>query len=198
VAGGFSRSMVNFSSGARSQLAASITAILVALVALFFTPLFYSLPKAILAAIIVVAVTSLIDWRGFRDIYHYDKADALTLAATFFGVLLFDIEIGLAMGVAIGIALFLWRSSRPHVAVVGRIPGSQHFRNVRRHAVETWPHLLLLRVDRSLFFGNINYVEELVAEQTASEQELRHLVIICSAVNDIDYSAYESLVQLAD
>lgn len=198
VAGGFSRSTLNFSAGARTQLAGIITAVLVALVALFFTPLFYHLPKAALGAIIVVAVASLLDWQGFVNACRYDKADALTLAVTFVGVLLLDIELGLLLGVLVGIGVFLWRSSRPHVAVVGRIPGTQHFRNVKRHSVETWPGLLLLRVDRSLFFANINYVDDLVAEQVADNPELKHLVIICSAMNTIDYSALEALEQLAD
>ncbi|WP_347332452.1 SulP family inorganic anion transporter [Marinimicrobium locisalis] len=198
VAGGFSRSTVNFSAGARTQLAAIVTAVLVGLVALFFTPLFYHLPKAALAAIIVVAVSSLLDWRGLVNAWRYDKADALTLLVTFAGVLLFDIEIGLLLGIAAGIGVFLWRSSRPHTAIVGRIPGTEHFRNVKRHHVETWPGLVLLRVDRSLFFANINYVDDLVAEQVAEHPQLKHLVIICSAMNSIDYSAVEALDQLAD
>lgn len=198
VAGGFSRSTVNFSAGAKTQLAAIVTAILVALVALFFTPLFYYLPKAALAAIIVVAVAPLLDWRGFKNTYQYDKTDALTLAVTFFGVLVFAIEVGLLLGVFVGVSAFLWRSSRPHIAIVGRVPGTQHFRNIQRHTVETWPHLLLVRVDRSLFFANINFVEALVAEQAMERPDLNHLVIICSAVNSIDYSALEALEQLSE
>lgn len=197
VAGGFSRSTVNFSAGAKTQLAAVITALMVALVALFFTPLFFHLPKAALAAIIIVAVASLFDWRGFVDIYSYDKADGLTVLITFVGVLGFEIEMGLLMGVGAAIGIFLWRSSRPHMAAVGRIPGTHHFRNVERHQVETWPQLLLLRVDRSLFFGNVNYVEDAVAEHAASNSELTHLVIICSAINSIDYGALETLQELA-
>lgn len=198
VAGGFSRSIVNFSAGARTQLAAIVTATLVALVALFFTPFFYHLPKTALAAIIVVAVSSLLDWRGLVSAWRYDKADAMTLLVTFAGVLLFDIEVGLVLGVVVGIGVFLWRSSRPHTAIVGRIPGTEHFRNIKRHHVETWPGLVLMRVDRSLFFANINYVDDLVAEQVAEHPELKHLVIICSAMNSIDYSAVEALEQLAD
>lgn len=197
VAGGFSRSTVNFSAGAKTQLAAIVTACLVALVALFFTPLFYYLPKAALAAIIVVAVAQLFDWRGFLNAYRYDKADGLTLLVTFLGVLLFNIELGLLLGVGAAIAAFLWRSSRPHIAIVGRVTGTHHFRNIHRHQVQTWPHLLLVRVDRSLFFANINYVDELVAEQAAEKPDLNHLVLICSAVNAIDYSALEALEQLA-
>jgi SulP family sulfate permease len=198
VAGGFSRSTVNYSAGARTQLAAIITALLVALVALFFTPLFYYLPKAALAAIIIVAVSSLFDWAGFVRAYRYDKVDGFALLATFIGVLVFDIEIGLLIGVSIAVAAFLWRSSRPHIAIVGRIPGTHHFRNNKRHKVESWAHLLLLRVDRSLFFANVSYVEEAVADHAAVEPELKHLVLICSAVNSIDYSALEALEQLAE
>ncbi len=197
VAGGFSRSMVNFSAGARTQLAAIITAVMVGLAAAFFTPLFYYLPKAALAAVIVVAVAPLIDWRAAVQAYHYDKADGAALATTFVGVLVFDIEVGLMLGVAVAIGVFLWRSSRPHIAVVGRVPGTEHFRNVDRHRVETWPHLLLLRVDRSLFFANVNYVDDMVARAASEKQDLTHLVIICSAVNSIDHSALESLEQLA-
>lgn len=198
VAGGFSRSTVNFSAGAKTQLAAVAAALLVALVTLFFTPLFYYLPKVALAAIIVLAVASLFDWRGFKKTYHYDKADAATLAVTFIGVLVFDIEIGLLLGVAVGVGIFLQRSSRPHIAIVGRIPGTHHFRNTERHKTETWANLLLLRVDRSLYFANISYVEDLVAEQAMERPDLKHLIIICSAVNTIDYSAFESLEQLTD
>lgn len=150
-----------------------------------------------MAAIIVVAVAQLFDWRGFLDAYRYDKVDGLTLLVTFLGVLLLNIELGLLLGVGVAVAAFLWRSSRPHIAVVGRVPGTHHFRNLHRHHVQTWPHLLLVRVDRSLFFANINYVDELVAEQAAEKPDLKHLVLICSAVNSIDYSALEALEQLA-
>jgi SulP family sulfate permease len=137
VAGGFSRAVVNFSAGAQTQLAALITALSVAVVALFFTPLFYYLPKAALAAVIVVAVIGLFNWREMLATYRYDKADGFAAVITFAGVLLFDIEIGLVLGIAVGIGAFLWRSSRPHVAIVGRVPGTQHFRNVDRHDVQT-------------------------------------------------------------
>ncbi|WP_220359411.1 SulP family inorganic anion transporter [Alkalilimnicola ehrlichii] len=143
--------MVNFAAGARTQLATIIAAVLVGVAALFFTPLFYYLPQATLAAIIVVAVAPLFDWQTALKTWRYDRADAAALLITFLGVLVVDIEIGLLLGLAVSIGIFLWRSSRPHIAIVGRIPGTEHFRNVQRHTVETWPELLLLRVDRSLF-----------------------------------------------
>jgi sulfate permease, SulP family len=197
VAGSFSRSSVNFTAGAQTQIAGIITTLWVALVAMHFTQWFYYLPKTALAAVIVVAVASLFDWRAFVNAYRFDRADGWTLLATFFGVLGLGIELGLLLGVAVAVAAFLWRSSRPHVVIVGRVPGTHYFRNQARHRTETWPHLLLLRVDRSLFFANMNYVEELVAERAAEEPELEHLVLICSAVNSIDYSALEILEQLA-
>jgi sulfate permease, SulP family len=198
VAGGFSRSMVNFAAGARTQLAAIVTAVLVGATALFFTPLFHHLPQATLAAIIIVAVSALIDWRMAGRTWRYDRADAAALVATFAGVLVFDIEIGLLIGLAVSIGAFLGRSSRPHIAIVGRIAGTEHYRNVERHRVETWPELLLLRVDRSLFFANINRVEDVVAAAAAAQPRLQHLVLICSAINTIDHSAVESLEQLSD
>ncbi|MDQ2077806.1 SulP family inorganic anion transporter [Marinimicrobium sp. ABcell2] len=196
VAGSFGRSSVNFTAGAQTQIAGVIAALWVALVALFFTHWFYYLPKMALAAVIILAVVRLFDWRAFVNAYRFDRADGLTLLATFFGVLGLGIELGLLLGVIVALAAFLWRSSRPHVVIVGRVPGTSHFRNQDRHRAETWPHLLLLRVDRSLFFANMNYVEDLVAERAAEEPELEHLVLICSAVNSIDYSALEILEQL--
>jgi sulfate permease, SulP family len=198
VAGGFSRSMVNFTAGARTQLAAIVTGLLVGLTALFFTPLFHDLPRAALAAIIVVAVTALIDWQMLIRTWRYDRADALALLITFGGVLAFDIEVGLLLGLAVSIGTFLARSSRPHIAVVGRIRGTEHYRNVKRHQVETWPELLLVRVDRSLFFANVARVEDVVARAAAEQPRLRHLVLICSAINTIDHSAVESLEALAE
>lgn len=124
VAGGFSRSMVNFSAGARTQLAAIITAGLVALTALFFTPLFHFLPKAALAAIIIVAVSPLLDWHSAIKTWRYDRADGIALLASFLGVIAVDIEAGLVSGVAVGVGAFVWRNSRPHVAIVGRVPST--------------------------------------------------------------------------
>jgi len=198
VAGGFSRSMVNFSAGAKTQLAAIVTGLLVGLTALFFTPWFQDLPRAALAAIIVVAVSALIDWQMVVRTWRYDRADAAALLVTFGGVLAFDIEVGLLLGLAVSIGTFLGRSSRPHIAVIGRIRGTEHYRNVKRHAVETFPDLLLVRVDRSLFFANVARVEDVVAAAAAEQPRLRHLVLICSAINTIDHSAVESLEVLAE
>jgi sulfate permease, SulP family len=196
VAGGFSRSMVNFSAGAQTQLAAVITAVLVGVATAFFTPLFYYLPKAALAAVIVVAVAPLLDWRTAIKTFSYSRADGAALLTTFFGVLVFDIEIGLIAGVIVGISTFLWRSSDPHIAVVGRIRGTEHFRNIKRHDVETWPQILMIRIDRSLFFTNVSSVEDAVAREIQKHSEVKHLVLLCSGINTLDYSALEALERL--
>lgn len=198
VAGGFARSKVNFDAGAVTQLAGIVTAAGVALAALLLTPLFQYLPLAALAAVIVVAVAPLIDLGALRNTWRYDRADAAALAVTFLGVVLVDIELGLVAGLLLSLGVFLWRSGHPHAAVVGRIPGTAHFRNVDRYSVETWSDLLLLRIDESLYFANTATLEQVVARNVADRPDLRHVVLICSAVNRIDHSAMETLGQLAE
>lgn len=197
VAGGFSRSSVNFSAGAKTQLSAVICSLLVVAATLYFTSLFYYLPKAALAATIMVSVLSLLDWQAAREAWRYDKADGTAWILTFLGVVAVNIEAGLIAGVLVGLGSFIWRSSRPHMAIVGRVPGTEHFRNIQRHGVQTWPNLMLLRVDRSLFFANVNYVGDEVARVASEQPELEHLVIICSAVNTIDHSALQALELMA-
>ena len=197
VAGGLSRSMVNFDAGARTQLAAIVTACWVALAALLFTGLLTDLPKAVLAAIIVVAVWQLVDFKGVRDTWRYDRGDGAAQGATLIGVLAFGIELGLLIGVGLALLLFLYRTSRPHVAVVGRIAGTEHFRNIHRHVVETWPRLLLVRVDENLYFANVPKVESELQNLVVDREGLRDLVLIFSGVAYIDASALEMLENFA-
>lgn len=196
VAGGFARSMVNFDAGARTQLAAIITALWVALATLTFTGLLADLPKAVLAAIIVVAVWQLVDFSGLRHTWHYDRGDGAAQVATLAGVLAFGIELGLVLGVALALMLFLYRTSRPHIAVVGRIRGTEHYRNIHRHRVETWPHLLLVRIDENLYFANTPRVEAELQNLVADQEELTDLVLILSGVAYIDASALDMLDSL--
>ncbi len=196
VTGGLSRSVVNFTAGARTNLASLITAALMALTVLFLTPLFYYLPQATLAAIIVVAVSNLIDVATCIAVWRYSKADAASLIATFAGVLVFDIEIGIALGVATALGLYLWRTSRPHIAVVGRVGGTEHYRNVLRHHVKTSPNILTVRVDESLYFANTRYLETTLLSLVADRPDVKHVVLVCSAINFIDASALETLETL--
>ncbi len=198
VAGGFSRTMVNFAAGARTQFAAIITAILVGAVALFFTPLLENLPKAALAAIIIVAVSRLVDLKSVINIWRYDRVDGVVLLVTAAGVLAIGIEPGLAIGIAVSLISFALRAARPHVAVMGRIRGSEHFRNIRRHDVETWPQLLFLRVDENLTFANASFLESLVSSKLASRGDIRHVVLVLSSVNAIDSTALDVLERLAE
>ena len=188
--------MVNFSVGARSGLASVITAILIALTLVFLMPLFFFLPQAVLAAIIIVAVVKLIDLAAARHVWRYSKADGLSLAITFLAVLLVGIENGILLGVAAALVLYLWRTSRPHIALVGRDAESEHYRNVLRHPVETCPQTLSVRVDESLNFANAQYLESSLLEAVADHPQVNKLVLVCSAINFIDASALESLETL--
>lgn len=193
VTGGFARSVVNFDAGAETPAAGAYTAVGIAIAALFLTPYLASLPIATLAATIIVAVLSLVDVKTPRHIWRYSRADFAAMAATVLVTLLVGVEPGVIAGVGLSLALFLWRASRPHAAVVGRVPGTEHFRNVKRHTVLTDPRILTIRIDESLTYLNARWLEEFVLEQVAETPRLRHLVLMASAVNAIDASALESL-----
>lgn len=196
VAGGFSRSVVNFDAGAQTQRAALVTSALVALVAVFFTHWFFHLPKAVLAAIIVVAVWQLVDFRSIVRHLRYDRADGASQVATLFGVLIFGIEPGLVMGIGLSLVLYLWRTSQPHIAVIGRVPGTEHFRNVQRHEVQTLNSAVFIRPDENLYFANVAVVQKFIADQVAERSEVSDVVLVMSAVSYIDASGLEMLEHL--
>jgi SulP family sulfate permease len=193
VTGGFARSVVNFDAGAETPAAGAFTSVGILLAALFLTPLLASLPIATLAGTIIVAVLSLVDFKTPRAIWHYSKADFAAMAATIMVTLLIGVEPGVMAGVGLSLALFLWRASRPHAAIVGRVPETEHFRNIKRHKVFTDPRILTIRVDESLTYLNARWLEEFVLEQVAERSELRHLILMCSAINAVDASALESI-----
>lgn len=193
VTGGFARSVVNFDAGAETPAAGAYTAIGIAAAALFLTPLLFFLPVAVLAATIIVAVLSLVNLREPREVWRYSKSDFAAMAGTILVTLVMGVEAGVITGVGVSLALFLWRASRPHAAIVGRVPGTEHFRNILRHEVETAPHVVTLRIDESLTFVNARWLEETVLELVADRPQLQHLILMCSAVNAIDASALESL-----
>jgi sulfate permease, SulP family len=196
VAGGFGRSMVNFTAGANTGLASIITAGLMLVTVVLLTPLFYFLPNAILAAIIVVAVSSLVDVDAFFHAWRYSKADGLSLLITFMAVLELGIETGILVGVAVSLAVYLWHTSRPHIAIVGRISETEEYRNIMRHETQTHPNILALRVDESLYFPNAQYLEDVVLAQIADNPRIDHFVLVCKAVNFIDTTALEVLEEL--
>jgi SulP family sulfate permease len=196
VTGGFARSVVNFDAGAETPAAGIYTAIGISLATLFLTPLLANLPQATLAATIIVAVLSLVNVAVIRRVWTYSKVDFSAMAATILGTLFLGVESGVVMGVLLSLLLHLYRTSRPHMAVVGQVPGTEHFRNVERHQVETSPQILSLRVDESLYFANTRYLEDSVSALVAERPKLRHVVLMCSAVNMVDASALESLEEI--
>ena len=193
VTGGFARSVVNFDAGAETPAAGAFTAVGILLAAVFLTPLLYFLPKATLAATIIVAVLSLVDLTILKRSWAYSRVDFAAVATTIAITLGLGVEMGVSAGVILSLALFLYKTSRPHVAEVGLVPGTQHFRNILRHKVQTDPHLVTLRIDESLYFANARFLEDLIYNRVACDEPIRHVVLMCSAVNEIDMSALESL-----
>ena len=208
VAGSFTRSSINYASGARTPASAFVCAGIIVLTLLWLTPLFESLPHAVLAAIVMVAVFELADFRSVARDWHFYRPDVVTHFATFAGVLVVGVEAGLVIGVAISIVLFMRGSARPHIAVVGRLGDTPHFRNVKRYPVRTWAHLVAARVDESFYFANADTSESRLAElvdnperaaddeNPGSEAAVEHLLIIMSAVNFIDTTGLEMLKRL--
>ncbi len=196
VAGGFSRSMVNFDAGARTQLAAIVTALWVAAAAYLFTSLLADLPKAVLSALIVVAVWQLVDFKSLRRNLAYDRMEGAAQIITLLGVLMLGIEPGLLLGAAVALLSFLYRTSRPHIAVVGRMADQAHFRNIRRHPVQTFPGLLMMRVDESLYFANAPFLEDALQTHILETPNLRAVLLIMSGVNAVDASGLEVLETL--
>jgi len=196
VAGGLSRSVVNFSAGAKTNLSSIITAVLIAITIIFLTPLLYYLPQACLAAMIIVAISKLVTLETVKSLWQYYKPDAISFLATLIVVLVAGIETGILVGVMVSIGLYLWQTSQPHFAVVGRIGESEHFRNINRHEVQTCPHVLAIRVDESLYFANTKALETYLIQAVAKNPEIEHLLLICSGINFIDGSALSTLKKL--
>lgn len=193
VTGGLSRTVINFDAGAQTPAAGTFAALGIGLVTMAMTPLLYHLPIATLAATITVSILTLVDIKMIKQTWRYSRSDFAAMAVTIGLTLAQGVEAGIIAGVALSVGLFLYRTSRPHSALVGRVPGTEHFRNVTRHEVESVSHVALLRIDESLYFANARYLEDTVYNLVASRPELEHVVLICSAVNLIDASALESL-----
>ncbi|WP_299411987.1 sulfate permease [uncultured Sulfitobacter sp.] len=193
VTGGFSRSVVNFDAGAETPAAGAFTAIGLAIAALALTPLIYFLPKATLAATIIVAVLSLVDFSILKRSWGYSKTDFAAVLATILITLATGVEAGVSAGVGLSILLHLYKSSKPHIAEVGQVPGTEHYRNILRHDVITDAHVLTLRVDESLYFANARFLEDKIQARVAGDKAIRHVILQCSAINEIDLSALESL-----
>lgn len=196
VTGGFARSVVNFDAGAQTPAAGVFTAIGIAFAAIYLTPLLASLPQATLAATIIVAVFSLVDFHAIKRVFAYSKSDFAAMAATIAITLVSGVEYGIVAGVLLSLLLHLYRTSKPHMAVVGQVPGTEHYRNVKRHNVLTRPEILSIRVDESLYFANSRFLEDKIAALIVEQPEIKNVILMCSAVNMIDASALESLEEI--
>jgi sulfate permease, SulP family len=197
VTGGFSRSAVNYQAGARTGLASLVTALLILLALFAFTGLFYYLPSAVLAAIVIVAVYGLIDVREAVHLFQLKKVDGWTLVITFFATLGIGIEQGILIGVAFSLLVFIWRSAYPHAARLGYLAREQVFRNVERYPeVQTFPGTLVLRVDASLYFANMGFLENSLRAALVERPDYRNIILDFSGVNDMDAVAVETLEML--
>ena len=193
VAGGFGRSMVMQSAGALSQWAAVFTFGFMALVCLVAGSWFEHLPHAALGALIVVATWPLFRWRDGLNAWHFQRSDGIVWLTTFALVIIIDAESGIIAGVIVSLVIYLRRTSQPHIAEIGRLPRTQQFRNVLRHAVETIPGVTLIRVDENLYFANSDYLIDYVLERTARRPDIKHVVLVGTAINHIDYCGLEAL-----
>ncbi|MEG1092072.1 MAG: SulP family inorganic anion transporter [Acinetobacter sp.] len=196
VTGSLSRTVVNADAGAKSPMAGVLSSILIIFVSLFFTGFFEDLPLTILAATIIVSIWKLVDFQPFVDAWRYSKADGLAMWITFLGVVLIDISTGLIIGIVSTFVLMLWRISRPHIAVVGLVEGTQHFRNIQRHQVSTSDRVLSLRIDENLTFLNANSFKGYLINEISLNDQLQHVIINCSSISAIDLSALEMLEDL--
>ncbi len=196
VGGGLSRSAINVAAGAQSPLASIISALTMLCLVAAGTHWFARLPLAVLAASIVSAAIAMIDWKSLRQAWSYDRADALALLGTLIGVLILGLQEGIGLGIGLSLAALLYRASTPHIAVIGRIAGTEHFRNIERHGVETLPGVLFLRIDENLFFGNLSAVDARLGTELEKAPDTREVVLVMSAVNRVDTTAMEVLTDI--
>ncbi|WP_180137929.1 SulP family inorganic anion transporter [Acinetobacter sp. YH12043] len=196
VTGSLSRTVVNADAGAKTPLAGVLSSLLIVVVSLFFTSFFEDLPLTILAATIIVSIWKLVNFQPFVDAWRYSKADGIAMWITFFGVVLLDITTGLIVGIISTFILMLWGISRPHIAVVGLVEGTQHFRNIQRHQVMTSDRVLSLRIDENLSFLNAHTLKGYLINQLSLNDKLEHVILNCSSISAIDLSALETLEEL--
>ncbi|ALF59396.1 SulP family inorganic anion transporter [Psychrobacter urativorans] len=196
IAGGFSRTAINVDSGAKTPLASLVTVLVMVIALIAFGDILSPLPYAILGATIMAAIIGLIDIATLKSAWQRDRLDAASFMAAFVGVLVFGLNTGLVIGLMVSFASLIWQSSQPHVAIVGQLAGTEHFRNINRHDVITYHNLLMLRIDESLFFGNSESVHRRVIDATKQYPDAREIIFIMAAVNHIDLTAQEMLISL--
>lgn len=196
VTGSLSRTVVNADAGAKTPMAGVLSSLFIIVVSMYFTNAFRELPLAVLSATIIVSIWKLVDFKPFIETWKYSKADGIAMWVTFFGVLFLDISTGLMIGVFSTFILLLWRISRPHIAVIGQIQGTEHFRNISRHQVITTPSIVSIRIDESLSFLNANTLKEFIIAEISQNTQLKHVIMNCTSISSIDLSALETLEEI--
>jgi len=199
VTGGFSRTAVNYQAGARTGLASIITAVIVLLTLLFFTSFFHDLPHAVLAAIVIVAVAGLIDVKGAKHLFRLKRIDGWTLTITFVATLAIGSKEGILIGVAFSLLVFIWRSAHPFAAELGYLEKENVFRNLKRFPEgRTYPEALILRVDASLYFANMGFLEDFLRKRIVEKPNVKWIIMDLSGVNDMDAVAIDRLSEMMD
>lgn len=196
IAGSFSRSVVNLAADAKTQVSGVLTAIFVALICLFATSLFANLPHAILAVIIILSAWPLVRFDDGLQAWRYQKSEGLIWLVSYLMVLISGAEKGILLGMLMSLMLYLKRTSEPHIAEVGRVPGTDHFRNILRYDVITSPNVMLIRIDENLYFANCRYLKKIINQRLAQRQQVQHVVLVGNAINHVDFNAYQILEEL--
>ncbi len=197
ITGGFSRTAVNLEAGAKTPVAGIISALTMAMVLVLMSDWFYYLPLAVLGAGVIVAATNLLDAHTLKMAWQSDKTEAWAYLVTLFSVVVLGLQLGLLLGLFFSVGSLIWRSHQPHMAVVGQVGDTEHFRNVQRHQVTTWPNLLLMRIDENLFFGNSESIANRIWQEVEAQVMVKNVVLIFSAVNHVDLSSQWMLQSVA-
>lgn len=196
INGSMSRSAVNFNAGGKTPFVGLLVAAFMALTAVFLTPVLYNLPLSVLAALIIVACLSLLDFKSLWQTWMYSRADGATALATFLSVLILGVQWGVLAGVVLAMVLHIRRSLTPHMPLVGRFPGTEHYRDADRFIVETVESVKILRIDDSLYYANARYLEDRVAKIVSDHPDMTDLIFMCTGVSYIDASALSSLHEI--
>jgi SulP family sulfate permease len=198
VAGSFTRSVMALDAGSRTRMAGVFTAVFLGLALLLIGRPLALLPVAVLAATILVASIAVFDLQPFREAWRYDRAECVLMTLVAVLTVVMGVTWALGVGVAVSIGLLLQRTARPHVALIGRVPGTEHYRNAERYEVELTPGVLALRIDESLLFTNARQLSDVVAQQLLRYPDTRRVVLQMSPVNHIDLSGLAALRALHD
>lgn len=195
VAGGISRTSLNISLGAKSPFASVVCALVILLILLFFSKMLIGLPYAILSAVIVSSAFAMIDFDTLKTAKAQDKAEMVNFLVAFVATCLFGLNVGLTAGLLVSFAGLIYKSHQVHIATLGQVGDSEHFRNINRHSVRTFENLLILRIDEHLYFGNSQSVHKKLS-QAISASTAHHVILVMSGVNHLDLTAQEMLCTL--